>query len=212
WWVDVTAPMIEMARIRLRGLVRLIDPGPRAAIYYTDFEDTAGDSAVVEIRAVTAGVDRARFREKALAFLRSHEDDAVLFKVRHGKQLTAVDLEQLEQIMVENGLDANQIRDAAATAHGLGLFVRSLVGLDRDAATEALSEFTAGTTLTGNQISFVNLLVEQLTQRGVIDAALLYEAPFTDVAPTGPDGLFASANVTQLIDVLERIRRSAEAS
>ena len=25
WWVDVTVPMIEMARIRLRSLVRLID-------------------------------------------------------------------------------------------------------------------------------------------------------------------------------------------
>ncbi len=211
WWVDVTAPMIEMARIRLRGLVKLIPSGPRT-IVYTDFEDTAGDSAVIEIRAVTAGVDRARFREKALAFLRAHEDDTVLFKVRHGKQLTALDLEQLESIMVENGLDASQIRDAAATAHGLGLFVRSLVGMDRDAATDALSEFTSGTTLTGNQISFVNLLVEQLTQRGTIEPGLLYEAPFTDIAPTGPDGLFTGASVTQLIDVLERIRRSAEAS
>lgn len=209
WWVDVTAPMIEMARIRLRGLVRLIDSGPRT-IVYTDFEDTAGDSAVVEIRAVTAGVDRARFKEKALAFLREHEDDAVLFKVRHGKQLTALDLEQLEGIMVENGLDASQIRDAATTAHGLGLFVRSLVGLDRAAATDALSAFSAGTTFTGNQLAFVNLLVEQLTQRGEVDPELLFAAPFTDVAPTGPAALFGDAKVTELVAVLRRIRETAE--
>ncbi|MBX3098005.1 MAG: DEAD/DEAH box helicase family protein [Salinibacterium sp.] len=210
WWVDVTAPMIEMARIRLRGLVKLM-PSGGGHIIYTDFEDTAGDSATIEIRAVTAGVDRARFREKTLAFLREHDDDVVLFKVRHGKQLTAVDLEQLERIMVENGLDATQIRDAATSAHGLGLFVRSLVGLDRAAATDALSAFSAGTTFTGNQLAFVNLLVEQLTQRGEVDPELLFTAPFTDVAPTGPAALFGDAKVTELVAVLRRIRGTAEA-
>ena len=210
WWADVTAPMIEMARIRLRGLVKLM-PSGGGQIVYTDFEDTAGDSAIVEIRAVTAGVDRARFREKALAFLREHDDDAVLFKVRHGKQLTALDLEQLESIMVENGLDASQVRDAAASAHGLGLFVRSLIGLDRAAATDALSAFSAGTTFTGNQLAFVNLLVEQLTQRGEVDPELLFTAPFTDVAPTGPAALFGDAKVTELVALLHRIRGTAEA-
>ena len=210
WWVDVTAPMIEMARIRLRGLVKLIDSAPRA-IVYTDFEDTAGNSTVIEIRKVAVGVDRARFREKALAFLRAHEDDAVLFKVRHGKQLTTLDLEQLERIMVENGLDAVAVRDAAAAAHGLGLFVRSLLGVDRAAATDALSTFTSGTTLTGNQLAFVKLLVEQLTQRGEVDPELLFTAPFTDVAPTGPVALFGDAKVTELMAALRRIRGTAEA-
>ncbi|WP_309619201.1 DEAD/DEAH box helicase family protein [Salinibacterium sp.] len=208
WWVDVTVPMLEMARVRLRSLVRLIDSAPRAIIY-TDFADTAGESAEIEIRRVAVGVDRARFRDKALAFLSDHEDDAVLFKVRHGKQLTALDLEQLEAIMIASGLDKANLTSAAPD--GLGLFVRSLIGLDREAATEALSTFTAGTTFTASQLDFVNLLVEQLTQRGVVGPELLFEAPFTSVSSTGPVTLFGDAKVSELLAALKRIRGTAEA-
>ena len=99
-----------------------------------------------------------------------------------------------------------------AAAHGLGLFVRSLVGLDRVAATDAPSEFTAGLTLTANQQSFVALIVEQLTQRGTVEPELLFAAPFTDVAPTtAPAVLFGAAKVTELVEVLRRIRETAEA-
>lgn len=49
WWQDVTVPMIEMARKRLRGLVSLIDTQHRS-IVYTDFADTAGDPVEIARR------------------------------------------------------------------------------------------------------------------------------------------------------------------
>ena len=179
-------------------------------LFRSDFKDTAGESAIVEIRKVAVGVDRARFREKAIAFLREHENDLAVSRLRKGLPLAPGDLQQLENIMIENGLDATQVRDAATAAHGLGLFVRSLVGLDRAAATDALSSFTAGLTLTANQQSFVGLIVEQLTQRGLVEPELLFAAPFTDVAPTGPVALFGDAKVNELVAVLRRIRETAE--
>jgi type I restriction enzyme R subunit len=36
-----------------------------------------------------------------------------------------------------------------------------------------------------------------------MDAALLYESPFTDLTTQGPDGLFTSAHVDELISVLQ---------
>ena len=212
WWVDVTVGMIEMARIRLRSLVRLIDTTAKSVVY-SNFSDTALAGEDIAIEYVAVAVDRARFREKAFVFLREHEDDVVLFKVRNGHQLTALDLSEIERIMVETGgFKRSDVTSAAAEAHGLGLFVRSTVGMDRVAATAALSSFTAGTTFTGNQLAFVELLVDQLTQRGIVDPALIYEAPFTGVAPTGPDGLFTGAQVVSLVTVLRQIRSTAEAS
>ncbi len=75
---------------------------------------------------------------------------------------------------------------AAEASQGLGLFVRSLVGLDRQAAKEALAGFLVGKSLAANQIEFVNLIVNLLTEHGVMDAARLYESPFTDLTPRGP--------------------------
>jgi type I restriction enzyme R subunit len=42
-----------------------------------------------------------------------------------------------------------------------------------------------------------------------MDAALLYESPFTDLTPLGPDGLFTSAQVDELIAALEQITATA---
>ncbi len=50
WWQDVTPPMLESARKRLRALVKLIDKQKRKPIY-TDFEDQMGSEAAWICRA-----------------------------------------------------------------------------------------------------------------------------------------------------------------
>lgn len=59
------------------------------------------------------------------------------------------------------------------------MFIRSLVGLDREAAAEAFSEFLTDSRFTAAEIRFVQLIVEHLTANGVMGARRLYEAPFT---------------------------------
>jgi type I restriction enzyme R subunit len=63
-----------------------------------------------------------------------------------------------------------------------------------------------------NQIGFVNLIANHLTVHGVMEAALLYESPFTDLTPRGPDGLFTSVQVDELLASLAAVRVMAVAA
>ena len=47
---------------------------------------------------------------------------------------------------------------------------------------------------------------------GIVSAALLYESPFTDLSPHGPDGLFTSDEVDDLVAVLDDVRAAAVAA
>ena len=116
-------------------------------------------------------------------------------------------------MLSESGLGgAEEIARAKKMSNGLGLFVRSLVGLDREAAKQSIATFLSWKILSANQIEFINLIINHLTEHGAIDAELLYESPFTDITPQGPDGLFTSAQVDELIAALEQITATAIAS
>jgi type I restriction enzyme, R subunit len=213
WWQDVTVPMLEHVRLRLRDLVILIDKQQRTTLY-TDFVDDLGEGTeVVLTNVVSSGNDFEKFRAKARAFLLSHQEITAVRKLRLNQALNSNDLIELEKVLVMNGIGKqDDITQAKESAHGLGLFVRSLIGLDREAAKTALAGFIADKNMTANQIEFVNLIVNYLTEHGIMDAALLYESPFTDLTPQGPDGLFTDTQVNELMAVLERVRGTAVAA
>src|SRR5690606_29321055 len=178
WWQDVTVPMLESMRRRLRGLVQFIDKRQRRVVY-TDFEDVMGDEQEFTLPGFAVGTDQVKFLAKARAFLRQHLDHVAVAKLRLNVSLTTADVSELERLLGESGVgDPEDIRRAAENAQGLGPLVRSLVGMDRGAGKEAMAKFTNGRTLTADQVEFVDLLVDHLTEHGVLEAARLYESPF----------------------------------
>ncbi|NYI71996.1 type I restriction enzyme R subunit [Naumannella cuiyingiana] len=208
WWIDVTLPMLELARLRIRGLARFIEKTTRNPIY-TDFQDTIGEGVEIVLPRVTPGTNFERFRAKAGAYLREHLDNLALQRLRRNKQLTANDLTELEQMLVASGGQQVDIVWANEQTGGLGIFVRSLVGLDRSAAIEAFESYLDGTKFSADQVRFVNLIIDELTKNGVMEPNRLFESPYTDHAPTGPDHFFPDADVDVIVETLNGIKRTA---
>lgn len=121
-------------------------------------------------------------------------------------------VKELERMLIEAGVGTTEdLSRAKRESEGLGLFIRSLVGLDREAAKHAFGRFLSGKTSSANQIEFVNLIIDHLTEHGVMDPGLLYGSPFTDINPRGPEGVFPSSQVDELVTLLAEIRQRAAA-
>lgn len=207
WWIDVTRPMLEEARRKMRSLVRFIEKSQRNPVY-TDFEDTLGERVEIVLPGVRPGANFERFRAKAESYLREHLEDLALQRLRRNKQLTSDDLTELERMLVASG--GQQADIAWATEQGgLGIFVRNLVGLDRSAAIEAFESYLDKTRFSADQIRFVNLIVDELTKNGVMQPARLFESPYTDHAPTRPDFFFPDSDVGIIVETLHQIQRHA---
>ncbi|WP_435771806.1 DEAD/DEAH box helicase family protein [Nocardioides sp. SYSU DS0651] len=209
WWVDVTLPMLELVRLRLRGLVQFLDKVQKKTVY-TDFKDELGEEIYVDLPGTTPGTNMERFRAKAAAYLKEHEDHVALQRLRRNKQLTPADLAALEEMLLASGAGQKvDIAWASEQSGGLGLFIRGLVGLDRAAAAEAFAAYLDEGKATVEQIRFISLIIDELAMNGIVEPGRLYESPYTDHAPTGPDFVFPEAEVDVLVDILNDVKAHA---
>jgi type I restriction enzyme R subunit len=210
FWEGMNLQMLEDMRLRLRDLAPFLDKTSRKVVY-TQFQDEVvgvREDAVIEIPRMTG----AQYARKVEAYLQEHlDDDLVIHRLRKNIPLTPSDLEALENKLKAIGEEDGETLLSGllerSGAPSLAHFVRSLVGLDRAAAQAAFSEFLNDRSLTETQIRFIEKVIDQLTARGVMDAAALYEPPFSDLHADGPDALFAGKEkvINGVFQTLERL-------
>jgi type I restriction enzyme R subunit len=210
YWRDVTVPMLENVRRKIRDLVKFIDANKRQIIY-TDFEDELGTPE--EIAYGPSVTDLTRYKTKVLHFLKNDENHIVLQKLKRNKPITPTDIKELERILFESGDIGTREEFEQAFGHQeqLGLFIRRLIGLDRHEAKLLFADFLDSQKYNSNQIEFVNLIIDYLTQNGVMDPGLLFESPYTDYNSDGLGGMFSDGEARKIVDTLKAVRMSAAA-
>lgn len=136
--------------------------------------------------------------------------NVAVHKLRTNRPLTAADLDELERLVFTSGdLGTRQDFQIVAGAHiSLPMFIRRLIGLDRQAAMEAFAEFLDHSRFTAEQIRFVNFIIDYLTQNGVMPAERLWQPPCTDFHPAGVDGVLGST-ADRIVEILRDVERNA---
>src|SRR5262249_48892682 len=72
YWADITLPMLEDVRKRLRDLVKFMDKKQRKLIY-TDFEDELGPIIEGDYSAPVSAVNIVQYKKKVMNFIKEHE-------------------------------------------------------------------------------------------------------------------------------------------
>lgn len=210
FWQDITVEILEDIRRRLRNLAELIQPKERKNVI-TDFEDSIGTSTTIDLPEVGSGVDKVRFKAKTRKFVEAHSDHIALQKIRRGDELTSADLQELERMLIDEGVADHEVLEGLQNEGGLGVFLRSLTGLDRAAAKAVFSEFAAANQLSANQTEFIELIINSLCENGVVDPKSFYESPFTDLDDMGIMGVFSEKQSAEIIRLVRETNQTAAA-
>ena len=155
--------------------------------------------------------DLKAYKAKAEYYVRQHQDNAVIAKLKNNVPLKEADVKELEKILWSE-VGTKQDYEAEYGQKPLGEFVREIVGLDMAAAKEAFSAYLDETRLDSRQIYFVNQIVEFIVHNGMMkDLSVLQELPFTEQGSI--IDVFTDLSVWQGIrGVIDRINANASAA
>lgn len=166
----------EHIRENIRHLIKYI-PIDRVQ-YTTNFDDEILSMDWNE--AELESDDLKNYKAKAEYYVRQHQDNAVIIKLKSNIPLTEDDLDELERILWSE-VGSKQEYERELGSMPLGEFVRGIVGLDMAAAKSAFAEYLNNAQLDSRQIYFVNQIVEYIVHNGMMkDMSVLREPPFTD--------------------------------
>ncbi len=166
----------EHIRIHLRYLIKYIRKS--SVVYDTDLAD---DILAIDWRDSELENDDLRnYRAKAEFYIRQHENESAIAKLKSNIPLTKDDLSDLERILWSE-IGTKEDYTAEVGDKPLGEFVRGIVGLSMNAAKEAFSAYLNDTNLDDRQIYFVNQIVEYIVHNGMMkDLSVLQQTPFSD--------------------------------
>jgi len=207
FWTSINILELDSAREALRDLIQYIEK-KNQKLYFTDFTD--------EILTVNEGSslyhtnDLKNYRKKVEFYLKEHQENIAVFKIRNNKKLSEGDLRELEKILWnELGSKADYKNEYGDTP--IGKLIRKIVGVDRAAVNEAFSEFLSEERLNSNQIKFVRLIIDYIVANGNIDDnSLLMQEPFRSIGSITILFKDDMGTAKQILNVVEEIKKNSE--
>lgn len=207
FWDDAEIPDLEGVREALRDLIQFIDRAD-TKIYYTDFADNIISQK--EGTAIHISNDLKNYKKKVEYYLKEHQDNLAVYKLRHNKRLNDSDMRELERILWEElGTKADYKKEYGDTP--VGRLVRKIVGVDRETVNEAFSEFMRDERLNIHQIRFVRLMIDYIAANGNIeDNSVLTEEPFRSVGSIPVLFKDNMGTAKRILDIAVQIRKNSE--
>lgn len=204
FWEEANIFDMDKVREDLRELLKYLEK-VNQKIYYTNFNDMIiseeSNGSMYNVN------DLKSYRKKVEFYLKEHQNDLAIYKLRNNKPLTEDDIKTLENVLF-NELGSKSDYEKEYKETPVKVLVRKILGMDREAANEAFSEFLNNQNLNSKQIHFVKLIVDYIVKNGFIeDNRVLMEDPFRSVGSIIE--LFEN-NVTERNNLIKRINEIRE--
>lgn len=206
FYQQLSQKKLEQIREEIRELVQYLEKAGKEPIYsdIKDSEVTITEAAPLET------YNNKIYKKRVERFIRENKHQLTISKLSTNQQITPDELLKLEEILFdgsERGTKEDFVKEYGKKP--LGMFIRSILGLEEAAAKEAFAEFLQVGNLRADQMTFINNIITYLTKNGIIENKILFEPPFTDVNDQGLLGVFDASTAGKIISILDRINDNA---
>ncbi len=170
FWENVSISELEKVRQEIRGLMIFLD-GRESKTFIVDVEDEISDGG-----SVGKPVISKTYRQKILDYLSENSNNPVINKIKNLEQLTISDIGQLEKILWEDlGTREDYEKQTRNMICGknVAIFIRSLVGIDRETALKKFSKFLDTNSLNSDQQEYLKSILDYVSVNGDIDGNII---------------------------------------
>jgi type I restriction enzyme R subunit len=208
YWQEPSLDKFEHLRKELRVLIRFIERD-RGTVYFSSFSDQLledpGDPKPV---IITSNLEA--YKKRVTEYIQKNKNHITIHKLRTNQTITSSELKELEKMLFEQGdLGTHEQFVQAYGDQPLGSFIRSIVGMDSEAANAAFTSFINNPSLNASQIRFVNMIIQYLSTNGMITADKLFEPPFTEINDNGLLGVFSKSDADAIVKTIDQINMHA---
>ncbi len=171
----------EEIRKEIRGLAQFaVDWGPGRPPIFVNYEDEVSIINIPDGAVNPTPADNFdEYKKKVDAYLSEHMNDMAICKLRTNQPLTQADFDSLNHIFKEE-LGNEQLFNELSEGRSLGVFIRHLTKMDKDAVNDYFAEFINDVNMNNMQIEFVQRLIDIIVEQGEINMEALMKgrAPF----------------------------------
>ena len=208
FYKGISQKKLDDIREEIREIIHFLDVTSRPTIY-TNLEDSEVTMTMNEPDFTSSyGLP---YRKRVESFIRENKFHVTISKLCSNQPITADELKALETMLFDGsdrGTKEDYIKEFGSEP--LGVFIRSIVGLDVNAAQEAFADFLIAGNFRADQMTFIQTIIAHLTKNGTIEPSMLFEPPFTDMNDQGLMGVFDDGNSQKIISIVEHINENAQ--
>ena len=209
--------------LELKNLKDIIEPltifldtdGKHLNYIVGDFEDTYISTEVKDINVFASAYINSK--EKFQKYLDKNKSLLSIKKLRNNIELDEDDLKELKKVLYsneevnlevlknENNSEIEKISSLYGENESFGIFIRSLIGLDREAINKEFSEFLNKEKFNSNQIELINLIIENIVKYGAYSKSEIPKLS-NDILGKSIDNIFTDRNDLQkIVDIVNKI-------
>tara|TARA_B110000046_G_scaffold31763_1_gene33849 strand:- start:126 stop:3632 length:3507 start_codon:yes stop_codon:yes gene_type:complete len=213
YWDKINVKKLDELRLKMRDLIKFLEIESQITVYTHFKDEIAIDPDLREPIEGEASGSMLEYRERVEKYVRDNKHHVTISKLLNNQPITEVELEELERILfTSEGAHSKKLLAKEFGDMPLGYFVRSIFGLNQEAAQEAFSRFMQQGQFSANQMNFMNTIIRYLTVNGTIDKKMLAKPPFTEIHDQGITGVFAIDRAKEVIKIIDEINKNAGAA